>query len=110
MLSASAVPPKCLHLEITEGSIMKDTAAAIDMLKLIRKIGVKLDVDDFGTGYSSLACLRQFPIDVIKIDQSFIAGLAHGAIRWRSFKPWCNWHETCASQSSRRGSRPRSRR
>jgi EAL domain-containing protein (putative c-di-GMP-specific phosphodiesterase class I) len=57
---------------------MKDTAAVIQVLRAIKEIGVKVDMDDFGTGYSSLACLHEFPIDVLKIDRSFIANIDRG--------------------------------
>ncbi|MGA2443170.1 MAG: GGDEF domain-containing phosphodiesterase, partial [Tepidisphaeraceae bacterium] len=78
ILSATGMAPQCLHLEVIEGAMMKDVTAAVRMLQAIRQIGVKLDVDDFGTGYSSLACLRQFPIDGLKIDRSFVAALDRG--------------------------------
>jgi diguanylate cyclase (GGDEF)-like protein/PAS domain S-box-containing protein len=77
-LTTSGMTPDCLHLEITEGALMKDLAATIHMLTAMKTIGVKLEVDDFGTGYSSLACLRQFPIDVLKIDRSFVTNLNRG--------------------------------
>jgi EAL domain-containing protein (putative c-di-GMP-specific phosphodiesterase class I) len=57
---------------------MRDVSAAIRTLDAIKAIGVKLAMDDFGTGYSSLACLHQFPIDVLKIDRSFIANIERG--------------------------------
>jgi len=60
-------------------------SAAIRTLDAIKAIGVKLAMDDFGTGYSSLACLHQFPIDVLKIDRSFIANIERGGI----MRPWC---------------------
>jgi diguanylate cyclase (GGDEF)-like protein/PAS domain S-box-containing protein len=78
VLTTNGMTPDCLHLEITEGALMKDLAATIQMLTVIKKIGVKLEIDDFGTGYSSLACLRQFPIDVLKIDRSFVTNLNRG--------------------------------
>ena len=78
ILAQTGMPAECLHLEVTESAVMKDTAAAIRTLNAIKAIGVKLDMDDFGTGYSSLSCLHQFPIDVLKIDRSFIANLERG--------------------------------
>jgi diguanylate cyclase (GGDEF)-like protein/PAS domain S-box-containing protein len=78
ILAATGMAPRCLHLEVIEGAMMKDVTAAVRMLQAIRQVGVKLDVDDFGTGYSSLACLRQFPIDGLKIDRSFVAALDRG--------------------------------
>ena len=78
ILEQTGVPPECLHLEVTESAVMKDAATAIKMLHAIKARGVKLDVDDFGTGYSSLACLHDFPIDVLKIDRSFVMNIDRG--------------------------------
>ena len=72
------IMPGCLHLEITEIAVMKNPLAATSMLHAIKAVGVKLDMDDFGTGYSSLACLHEFPLDVLKIDRSFIANMNRG--------------------------------
>jgi diguanylate cyclase (GGDEF)-like protein/PAS domain S-box-containing protein len=72
VLRHSAVSPDRLILEITEGALMKDPRAATDSLERLRRLGVQLAVDDFGTGYSSLAYLQRFPIDLLKIDGSFI--------------------------------------
>ncbi len=66
------VPPQSLHLEVTESMIMHDQKTALRVLNELREIGVKIDMDDFGTGHSSLSCLHSFPIDVLKIDRSFI--------------------------------------
>jgi diguanylate cyclase (GGDEF)-like protein len=74
-LSSSGLDPDALWLEITETSIMADAQAATDTLSQIRALGVHLAIDDFGTGYSSLAYLRRFPVEVIKIDRSFVSGL-----------------------------------
>ncbi len=67
------VAPEVLHLEVTESMIMHDPHTVLANLKGLRNIGVKIDMDDFGTGHSSLSCLHEFPIDVLKIDRSFIA-------------------------------------
>jgi EAL domain-containing protein (putative c-di-GMP-specific phosphodiesterase class I) len=72
-LTASGIDPQCLHLEITESELVTDLNAARDTLREIKQLGVALSVDDFGTGYSSLASLYDFPIDVFKLDRSFIA-------------------------------------
>jgi EAL domain-containing protein (putative c-di-GMP-specific phosphodiesterase class I) len=78
VLEETGMAPECLHLEVTESAVMKDASAVIQMLRAIKAIGVKLDMDDFGTGYSSLACLQEFPIDVLKIDRSFVANIDRG--------------------------------
>jgi len=74
-LELHAIDPKCLHLEVTENEIMQDPEVAKAMLVKLRKLGVKIDMDDFGTGHSSLACLQDVPLDVLKIDRSFIANM-----------------------------------
>jgi len=75
VLEGSGLTPSNLCLEITESVLMDDASAVIDTLWELKAIGVTLAIDDFGTGYSSLSYLRRFPVDVLKIDQSFIAGL-----------------------------------
>jgi predicted signal transduction protein with EAL and GGDEF domain len=72
LLDRCGLEPERLILEITEGALMKDPAAATVGLERLSRLGVRLAVDDFGTGYSSLAYLQQFPIDVLKIDRSFV--------------------------------------
>ncbi len=75
-LEASGLDPSRLVLELTETALMHDVQATLARLTLLKAIGVGIAIDDFGTGYSSLAYLRQFPIDVLKIDQSFVSGIA----------------------------------
>lgn len=75
ILRNQGVDPRYLEIEITEGAMMQDVAAAIRSTNLLKDVGVRLSLDDFGTGYSSLAYLSRFPIDVVKIDQSFIADI-----------------------------------
>ncbi len=67
--------PNCLVLELTEGILMGNPEAASSLLMELRVLGVKTGLDDFGTGYSSLTYLRQFPVDYLKIDQSFVQGM-----------------------------------
>ena len=67
-----------LHLEVTESAVMSDAAAATAVLRAFKQVGVQLAMDDFGTGYSSLACLHQFPLDVLKIDRSFVGNIERG--------------------------------
>ena len=67
------LPPGALVVEITESILMRDGEATIGRLKAIKSLGVRIAIDDFGTGYSSLAYLRRFPVDILKIDQSFIS-------------------------------------
>jgi diguanylate cyclase (GGDEF)-like protein/PAS domain S-box-containing protein len=75
VLADSGLPPSCLKLEITERVMMENTEHVIALLKEVRAMGVRLAVDDFGTGYSSLSYLKQFPVDVLKIDRAFVDGL-----------------------------------
>ncbi len=73
-LQDSGLPPSNLRLEITETAIMNDVRTSQQILEKLKNIGVRLAIDDFGTGYSSLSYLQQFPVDVLKIDKSFISG------------------------------------
>ncbi|HEX7121755.1 MAG TPA: EAL domain-containing protein [Gemmatimonadaceae bacterium] len=77
-LDESGLDPACLLLEITESVLMQETEAALARLQALKQLGVRLAIDDFGTGYSSLSYLQQFPVDVLKIDRSFVEGLLHG--------------------------------
>jgi diguanylate cyclase (GGDEF)-like protein len=74
-IAESGIDPALLELEITETAIMRDARTIVGRLNNVKALGVRLAIDDFGTGYSSLAYLRQFPVDSIKIDRSFIAAI-----------------------------------
>jgi EAL domain-containing protein (putative c-di-GMP-specific phosphodiesterase class I) len=78
MLGAHGVPASSLALEITENMVMSDPDGSIRCLDELHDMGVRLVIDDFGKGYSSLSYLRRLPVDEIKIDRSFIIGLADG--------------------------------
>jgi diguanylate cyclase (GGDEF)-like protein len=71
------IAPHMLTLEITESHIMGDSMRALPVLERLASLGVRLSIDDFGTGYSSLSCLRQFPVDEIKIDKAFVSDLGN---------------------------------
>ncbi|MFC5513449.1 EAL domain-containing protein [Massilia jejuensis] len=71
-LDESGMPPHCLELELTESALIADIERTALMLRELHQLGVKLAVDDFGTGYSGLTYLRRFPIDVLKLDRSFM--------------------------------------
>lgn len=72
MLANSRIKPSMLVIEITESAVMSDPVGALNVLKILDKMGVALTIDDFGTGYSSLAYLSKLPVDEIKIDKSFV--------------------------------------
>jgi diguanylate cyclase (GGDEF)-like protein len=78
-LRESPVPPSTICLEITEGALMVDIEQAWSTLRVLKRMGVKLALDDFGTGYSSLSYLRQFSLDLLKVDKSFVDGLGSSA-------------------------------
>ncbi|MCJ8271681.1 MAG: EAL domain-containing protein, partial [Psychrosphaera sp.] len=72
VIQQCAIKPEMLELELTETALMEDPETAIDTLKAIHALGVKIAIDDFGTGYSSLSYLQRLPIDTVKIDLSFV--------------------------------------
>ena len=77
-LDVSGMDPRYLDLEITESIVMGDASATVSLLRSLKDLGVRISIDDFGTGYSSLSHLRRFPIDTLKIDQSFMRDLDAG--------------------------------
>jgi diguanylate cyclase (GGDEF)-like protein len=78
-LDRSGLPPSCLHLELTETSVIDLNPEVVKQLGLIRDLGVEVGLDDFGTGYASLTHLRRLPITFVKIDQTFVRGLGSDA-------------------------------
>jgi diguanylate cyclase (GGDEF)-like protein/PAS domain S-box-containing protein len=75
-LQDSMIFPQCLEVEITESTIMRNPEKAVQILTDLKAIGLRIAIDDFGTGYSSLSYLKQLPLDFLKIDQSFVKGVA----------------------------------
>jgi diguanylate cyclase (GGDEF)-like protein/PAS domain S-box-containing protein len=74
-MQAAGIDGDSLTLEVTETTLMEPAVAPISILRALRNVGVRIAIDDFGTGYSSLSYLKQFPVHVVKIDQSFVGGL-----------------------------------
>jgi EAL domain-containing protein (putative c-di-GMP-specific phosphodiesterase class I) len=75
VLEETGLPPRMLELELTESLIVRDVDHALELMAQLKRIGVLLSIDDFGAGYSSLNYLRQFPLDFLKIDRSFVSEL-----------------------------------
>jgi diguanylate cyclase (GGDEF)-like protein len=79
IIQKTGVDSDCLVLELTESSIMKNAESAIETLSELKKMGIKIAIDDFGTGYSSLGYLKRLPIDILKIDRSFVCDVTTDA-------------------------------
>ncbi|HME04768.1 MAG TPA: EAL domain-containing protein [Solirubrobacteraceae bacterium] len=77
-LRESRIEPSSLTLEITETALMRNASAAHEQLQMIRTLGVRVAIDDFGTGYASLSQLQRVPVDILKVDRSFVAALKNG--------------------------------
>ena len=78
ILQETGLEGRFLELELTEGVLMRDVDASKAILSGLKQLGVRIAIDDFGTGYSNISCLSQFPIDVLKIDRSFVRDISAG--------------------------------
>ena len=79
-LDAAGLPSELLIFEITENVVMEDLSGAREVMKKLDRLGVRLAIDDFGTGHSSLAYLKQFPVQEVKVDRTFVQGIAESPV------------------------------
>ncbi len=78
VLDDTGIDPTCVQVEVTEHVLLDEEDVAVSQISALKDLGVKIVIDDFGTGYSSLAYLRRFPVDLLKVDRSFVAGVNRG--------------------------------
>ena len=79
-LDAAGLPSELLIFEITEGVVMEDISGAREVMRKLDRLGVRLAIDDFGTGHSSLAYLKQFPVQEVKVDRTFVQGMVDSPV------------------------------
>lgn len=107
LLKDNRLKPDLLQLEITENFIMSQAEEALAVLHQLKRLGVQLAIDDFGTGYSSLSYLKRLPLDILKIDQSFVRACRTTRTTRRLCARSSPWAAACNSPSSPRASKPR---
>ncbi|HET6194238.1 MAG TPA: EAL domain-containing protein, partial [Acetobacteraceae bacterium] len=103
VLRATGVAAESITLEITESALMDDGTGTANMLADLKALGMRLAIDDFGTGYSSLNYLQRMPVDVLKIDRSFVDGLEHGGDDLAFARAICDLARTLSLQTIAEG-------